>query len=277
MILVTGANGNVGAEVVRALAEAGEPVRALVRAADRPAPAGAEGVVGDLNEPASLAPALAGVGGLFLLPGYRDMPGLLAEAARAGVQRVVLLSGGSAGDGDMTNAVSRYMILSEIAVRDSGLPWTILRPAAFMSNAFRWLPQLDAGDVVRVPFATVRTATVDPYDLGRVAAQALLTDGHEGQVYYPTGPQSLLPEEQIRTLGEVLGRKLECVPQSNEEARAEMSGTMPADYVDAFFRFYVDGTLDESQVRRTVREVTGQAPRTFAQWAAAHAGGFAQS
>lgn len=277
MILVTGANGNVGAEVVRALSEAGEPVRALVRAADRPAPAGADGMVGDLNEPESLAPALAGVSGLFLLPGYRDMPGLLTEAARAGVQRVVLLSGGSAGDGDLTNAVSRYMILSEIAVRDSGLPWTILRPTAFMSNAFRWLPQLNSGDIVRVPFATVRTATVDPYDIARVAARVLLTDGHEGQVLYPTGPQSLLPEEQIRTLGEVLGRKLECVPQSNEEARAEMTGTMPADYIDAFFRFYVDGTLDESQVRSTVQEVTEQAPRTFAQWAAAHVGSFAQS
>ncbi|WP_042407443.1 NAD(P)H-binding protein [Streptacidiphilus carbonis] len=277
MILVTGANGNVGTEVVRALSEAGEQVRALVRVADRPAPAGAEGVVGDLNEPESLAPALAGVRGLFLLPGYRDMPGLLAEAARAGVHRVVLLSGGSAGDGDMSNAVSRYMILSEIAVRDSGLPWTILRPAAFMSNAFRWLPQLNVGDVVRVPFAGVRTATVDPYDIGQVAARALLTDGHYGQVYYPTGPQSLLPEEQISTLGQVLGRKLECVPQSNEEARAEMTGAMPEEYVDAFFRFYVDGTLDESQVRPTVQEVTGQPPRTFAQWAEAHAGDFAPS
>jgi uncharacterized protein YbjT (DUF2867 family) len=134
-------------------------------------PEGVEGVVGDLDRPESLAEALDGVGGVFLLSGYKDMPGLLAETRRAGVGYVVLLSGSSAEDGDMGNAISRYMILSEAEVRESGVPWTVLRPSGFMSNALRWTPQLRAGDVVLAPFAGVRVAAIDPHDIAAVAAR----------------------------------------------------------------------------------------------------------
>ncbi|MFI6294177.1 SDR family oxidoreductase [Nonomuraea sp. NPDC050790] len=194
MILVTGATGNVGAEVVRALVAADEPVRALVRA-PRAVPRldGVETVTGDLNRPESMTDARRGVRAMFLLPGYENLPELLAEARRTGVEQVVLLSGGSAGSGDLTNAVTRYMAASESAVRASGL-------------------------------------------------------------------------------ARVLGRDLTFVGLTNEEARAELLATMPAEYVDAFFDFYVTGTLDESVVRPTVREVTGHDPRTFDQWAQTHLG-----
>ena len=105
MLLVTGATGNVGAEVVNALAAADHQVRALV-ASDkaRGLPPGVEAVRGDLNRPESLAGALAGVRGVFLLSGYADMEGVLAEVRAAGVERVVLLSGSSAASGDMRHA-----------------------------------------------------------------------------------------------------------------------------------------------------------------------------
>ncbi|MFI6537361.1 NAD(P)H-binding protein [Nonomuraea sp. NPDC050547] len=275
MILVTGATGNVGAEVVSALVAADEPVRALVRA-PRAVPHldGAETVTGDLNRPESMAAALAGARALFLLPGYENLPGLLAEARRAGVEQVVLLSGGSAESGDPTNAVTRYMAASESAVRESGLSWTFLRPAAFMSNALRWLPQLRSGDRVRVPFPDVRTASVDPYDIGAVAARALLSEEYRGAILQPTGPVAMTPAEQVAVLATVLGRDLEFVGLTNEEARAELLATMPAEYVDAFFDFYVTGSLDESIVRPAVRDVVGREPRTFAQWAEAHADDF---
>jgi uncharacterized protein YbjT (DUF2867 family) len=276
MILVTGASGNVGGEVVRALLDQGQRVRALTRKGAEPGlPAAAERVTGDLDRPGTMAAALDGASGLFLLPGFRDMPGVLAAASRSGVERVVLLSGGSAGDGDLTNAVSRYMIQSEEAVRASGLAWTILRPSAFMSNAFRWLPQLRAGDVVRVPFAGVRTAVIDPADIAAVAAVALITGRLGGATYRLTGPESLLPAEQVAILAGVLGRPLSSEAQPDDEARAEMSAAMPAEYVDAFFRFYADGELDESMVLPAVPDLTGRPARTFGQWAAAHAAVFA--
>lgn len=275
MILVTGATGNIGSEVVRALAAAGEPVRALVRRPDAvPLPDGVEAVTGDLNRPESMTGALDGARAAFLLPGYDDMPGLVAEARRAGVERVVLLSGGSAGSGDMTNAVTRFMAMSESALRGSGLPWTFLRPSAFMSNALRWLPQLRSGDRVRVPFPDVRTASVDPRDIGAVAARALLSEEYRGEILWPTGPVAMTPADQVAVLAEVLGRDLEFVGLTNEEARTDLLATTPAEYVDAFFDFYVNGSLDESVVRPTVREVTGREPRTFEQWARAHADDF---
>jgi uncharacterized protein YbjT (DUF2867 family) len=273
MYLVTGATGNVGSEVVAALAGSGEEVRALVRS-PREIP-GAVPVVGDLNRPDTFADALAGVRGIFLLPGYQNAEDLLARAAGAGVQRVVLLSGGSAASGDLDNAVTRYMVESEQAVRESGLSWTFVRSSAFMSNALRWLPQLAAGDEVRSPFPTVRAAVIDPHDIGAVVATALTTDGHDGSIYAVSGPESLLPEEQVAVLARVLGRDLRAIGLTNAEAREEMEASMPVEYVDSFFSFYVDGTLDESQVLPTVQDVTGREPRTFEQWARAHADAFA--
>ena len=275
MFLVTGATGNVGAEVVRALAGADEKVRALTRSDSSSAlPSGVQAVAGDLNRPDSLSAALAGVRGVFLLPGYEDMEGILAEVRRAEVERVVLLSGSSAASGDTSNAVSAYMIRSEDAVRASGVPFTILRPYGFMSNALRWLDQLNAGDVVREPFANVAVAMIDPYDLAAVAATALLSDGHEGRSYVLSGPEALLPADRVRILGAALGRDLRLEALSDDEARAQMTAQMPVEYVDAFFDFYVDGSLDESQVQPTVQEVLGRDPSSFEQWAAAHADAF---
>ena len=185
------------------------------------------------------------------------------------------LSGSSVSTGDLDNAITRYMTETEQAVRASGLAWTILRPAMFMSNTLQWLPQLQSGDVVRAPFASVRAAVTDPADIAAVAALALTADGHEGRVYPVSGPEPLAPADRVAILGQVLGRPLRFEAQPDDEARAEMSAAMPPKYVDAFFRFYADGTLDESVVWPTVRELTGRPPRTFAQWAAAHADAFA--
>jgi uncharacterized protein YbjT (DUF2867 family) len=275
MFLVTGVTGNVGGELVRALAGTGVPVRALIRG-DKPAglPSSVQAVTGDLNRPSTLAGALAGVDGVFLLSGYADMPGILAEAAGAGVTRVVLLSGGGARSTDTANAVSAYMLASEAAVRACGLEWTILRPAAFMSNALRWAAQLRAGDTVLEPFAGVRVAVIDPADIAAVAAAALATGEHPGRTYSLTGPDSLLPAERLHILGRVLGRDLHLEPQSDEDAHEQMSQEMPDEYVRAFFSFYVDGTLDESRVEPAVQQILGRPPRNFARWAHAHAGAF---
>lgn len=271
MYLVTGATGNVGRAVVDALAADGREVRALTRSG-KPAgfPDGVTAVAGDLDEPSSLTSALEGVRGVFLLPGYADMPGVLAEAAKAGVERVVQLSGMSAGSGDLTNAVTAYMAASEDALRASGIGWTIVRPSAFMANTLRWLPQLRAGDVIREPFASVPAAMIDPYDIGRVAAVALTADGHAGKVYEISGPEAILPADRVRVLAEELGRplRLEAIP--DDVARVELEAAMPKAYVDAFFDFYVDGNLDESRVLPTVEAITGSAPRGFREWVRAH-------
>jgi uncharacterized protein YbjT (DUF2867 family) len=116
----------------------------------------------------------------------------------------------------------------------------------------------------------VRAACVDPHDIAAVAARALTTSGHENRIYELTGPESLLPAEQIAILAGVLGRNLQAIGLSDDETRAELEATMPTEYVEAFVSFYVDGTLDESQIHPDVADVTGRPARSFTQWAQAH-------
>jgi uncharacterized protein YbjT (DUF2867 family) len=211
---------------------------------------------------------------VFLLSGYEDMSTTLAEARAAGAQRVVLLSSSAAPGGDMSNAVARYHILAEQAVRASGLPWTFLQPNSFMSNTFQWRAQLRVGDTIRAPFAGVPVATIDPDDVGAVAAEALTSGAHEGRAYRLSGPEALLPADRVTILAEVLGRDLRFEPQSDDDARGEMSGAMPQEYIDAFFDFFAHGALDESKVHPSVEELLGRPPRSFREWANAHAEAF---
>jgi uncharacterized protein YbjT (DUF2867 family) len=204
------------------------------------------------------------------------MPGALAAMRHAGVEHVVLLSSRSVIGGQESNAVAGMHMTSEAAVRDSGLGWTFLRASGFMSNALQWVDQLRESDVVREPFAGVPIAVIDPYDIAGVAAAALTSDGHVGAAYAITGPESLLPADRVRVLGEALGRNLRLDAQSDAEAREEMSRTTPPQYVDAFFRFFVDGEFDDSSVTTVVHDVTSRAPRTFADWAKAHSSAFAR-
>jgi uncharacterized protein YbjT (DUF2867 family) len=276
VIFVTGATGNVGGELVKALAAAGVPVRALIRREEDRGrlPSGAEGYVGDLNRPETLVDGLAGVLGVHLLAGYDNLPGLLREMSSAGVKRVVLQSSSAAPGGDTSNAVARYHIESEAAIRASGLAWTFLQPNAFMSNALRWLPQLREGEVVRETFPDVPISVIDPADIAAVSMAALTSDGHAGRSYRLSGPEALLPAERVAILGRVIGRDLRFEGYTNEEARALMEADMPIEYVDAFFDFYVNGSIDETSVHPTVELVLGRPPVSFEQWATSHADEF---
>jgi uncharacterized protein YbjT (DUF2867 family) len=190
------------------------------------------------------------------------------------VSRAALLSSSAAPTGDLSNAVAAYHIRSEQALQQSGIPVALLRPNSFMSNTLRWLGQIRADSTIREAFADVAIATNDPRDIAAVAAVGLLADAPVTQAYRITGPEALRPAERAAILGDVLGRELRFEPISNEDARREMSASMPPEYVDAFFDFFVEGAVDETTVLPTVAEVTGRPPRTFRAWAEEHAGDF---
>jgi uncharacterized protein YbjT (DUF2867 family) len=275
VILVTGATGNAGGGVVNGLLELGADVRAAVRPeVEADLPDGVDAATVDLNDPESVVEAARGTTAAFLLSGYDGIDGSLPRLADAGVERVVLLSSSAAPTGNLDNAVARYHILSERAVTDSGLPRTILQPNSFMANAFRWLPQLESGDVVRGPFGEVAISTIHPNDLGAVAARALNAADHEGKTYRLSGPEALRPAEQVAIVAKYSGRNLSFEAQSDEVARAVMEGQMPKEYVDAFFEFFSEGTVDETTVHPTVEQITRTEPRSFEQWAEENADAF---
>jgi uncharacterized protein YbjT (DUF2867 family) len=275
VILVTGATGNAGGGVLNGLLELGAEARGCVRpGSEAKLPDGVEPVETDLNDPASVRRAAEGTTAAFLLSGYHGIDGSLQSLHDAGVERVVLLSSSGAPTGRLDNAIAAYHIRSEQAVRESGLPFTFLQPNTFMTNTYRWLPQLEDGDVIHAPFADVPISTIHPHDLGAVAARALTTSDHEGETYRLSGPEALRPAEQVAILAKYAGRDLRFEGQSDAEAREEMEGAMPKQYVDAFFQFFSEGLIDETTVHPTVAQVTGREPRTFEQWAEAHAEAF---
>ncbi|WP_424569348.1 NAD(P)H-binding protein [Streptomyces sp. CH-036] len=269
-ILVTGATGTVGRRVVEQLLERGEHVRALTRDPERAEfPAGVEVVVGDLEDPASLVPALRGVTGLHLITfgGALFAPletadEILALAKEAGVRRVTVLHGG--GDTPM-----------EAAVRASDFAWTVVMPVEFMANALEWAPAIRSEGVVREPFVDRLSAMVHESDIGAVAAVALTEDGHGGQEYLITGPQALTVRDKTAAIGAARGADVELVELTEEQALETWRGQgMPEDVIAFLIDVYRDTPPEGRTVRGTVEKVTGRPARTFAQWAEEHAHAF---
>jgi uncharacterized protein YbjT (DUF2867 family) len=168
----------------------------------------------------------------------------------------------------------RFNVVSEAAVRDCGLSWTVLRPSGFMSNTLQWVPQLRDGNQVLEPFADVPVSVIDPTDIAAVAALVMSAAGHESRSYRLTGPAAMLPADRARVLGEVLGRPVELIPEADGAARRRMAASMPGPMVDAFFQFFRRGGYDDSLVNDAAPRLLGRALHTFGEWAEANAGAF---
>jgi uncharacterized protein YbjT (DUF2867 family) len=266
-VLVMGATGHVGGEVVTGLRARGVPVRAVSRG-ERDWPAGVEGLVADPNEPDGLAGAAAGVSAVFLMSGYAAEGALLSELADDA--HVVLLSASSAVLGESGNALGAMHRDSERAVAASGRRWTFLRPCSFQSNLTRWADQLADGDVVRAPFADVPVAVIDPADIAAVAVTALTEEGHAGAVHRLSGPESLTPAQQVDLLAEALGRPLTLDPMDDAEARDQM----PEPYGAAAVQIFREHADLESEVQPTVERLLGRPPGALRDWLAGHGSAF---
>ncbi len=280
MILVTGATGTVGREVVAQLLASGQGVRALTRDPSKAAlDARVEVVAGDLARPGTLASAVAGAERVFSLalgPEVGVQERNLAAAAReAGVRHIVKLSVLGAG-GDAPTGVAAWHDAGERALRESGLAWTFVRPGAFMSNALWWRGTIERQGKVFSSFGDGKLPVVHPRDVAAVAVRALTTPGHEGQAYPLTGPEALGTGEQVRILAAVLGKPIELVPITDAAAREEMRAAgMPAYLIDALTPFgEVVRSGKAAKVFDTLVRLTGRQPLTFADWAREHASAF---
>lgn len=284
MILVIGATGHVGRELVTQLADQGEMVRAVTRRPGSAAfPDGVEVVFGDVDDPASLDAAFAGIDRAFLMsaqpPGSAESPthdlALIDAAKRAGVAHVVKLSVlGGGGPGD--DPIATWHCRAEQAVMGSGIDWTLLRPGRFMSNTLGWAPMIRQGDIVKVAFASRPAASIDPADIAAVAAAALTGAGPTAvnTAHELSGPQSLTPTQELHILAETLGRQLRLVEPPIEATRSGLlrSG-MPEEVVDAVLA----RTLDDdrgAEVLPTVEDLLVRPATSFATWATRHIDSF---
>ncbi|MGW5474411.1 NAD(P)H-binding protein [Streptomyces chartreusis] len=270
-ILVTGATGTVGRQVVTELLARGHAVRALTRdPAKADFPAGVEVVRGDLTDPDSLVPALEGVtgvhlitfGGAYFAP-LETGPRILELARAAGVRRVTVLHGGEATP-------------QERAVRAAdGLDWTVLMPVEFMGNALEWADGIVTAGEVREPFVSRLSAMVHEGDIGAVAAVALTEEGHGRQEYVITGPELLTVGDKVATIAAARGRDIALVELTEEEAVAQWRAAgHPEDVIGFLLEAYGNTPEVGRTVADTVEKVTGRPARTFRQWAAEHAATF---
>lgn len=280
MLLVTGATGNIGSQLVRELVRRDAPVRALVRDPERAGrtPEAVERCRGDLDDASTLSDAFGGVERMFLLTpgiGTSMAHNALRAAAEAGVQQVVLLSSTNVL-GNQVPAMGKWHHEREQLVKQSGLPWTILRPNGFMSNALEWLPTLTEGYVLDAT-GPGRHAVIDTADIASVAAVVLTAPGHIGAEYTLTGPESLTTAEQVRTLADVLGRRIELreVSTAEEAVRSRFPHGAPAPLAEAVVEAWALMRADTVGRRTdTVQRLTGCSPRTFRMWCQEHPGAF---
>ena len=277
MILVIGATGTVGSEVVRQLVATGERPRALVR---DPATARqqlgdqVEHVVGDLDRPETIAAALAGVDRVFLLTTQSSRQpewerAVIGAAARAGVGQLVKLSVFRA-DEQSPLQVARQHGQAERVLAQSGLAATILRPVFFMQNL---LAMVHDGAIATAA-GDGRVAMVDARDIAAVAVATLTGGGHAGKTYTLTGPQALSFYQVASVLSRQTGRPLRHVRVPPDKVRVALQGRgVAAWYADDMAQLHSMLAVGyEEVVTDDIHRVTGRPPRTLAQFAGDHAG-----
>jgi uncharacterized protein YbjT (DUF2867 family) len=208
-ILVIGATGNIGRQVVAGLHARGSAVRALSRhpAMASALPDGVELVAGDLTDPDSLQHALTGVDAVFLLWPFLSADGAPAvvEAVAGHARRVVYVSAMSVRD-DRSPAENGVWGQVEDAIRRTDLDWTFLRASGFATNTFEWAPAIRTGQPVRIPYLAAARSLLHERDIADVAVRALTEPGHAGAAYVLTGPAAITQAEQVRILAAVGGR-----------------------------------------------------------------------
>jgi uncharacterized protein YbjT (DUF2867 family) len=270
-VLVIGSTGRTGRRVVQALLDRGVEVRAASRKPTESPQVDA--VRFDWSDPESFRPAVAGVKAIYqVIDALAEDPAtqvrsLIASAEQEGVERIVHLSNTTAH----LHADASAMGEVEQVVSASPIPWTILRPNVFHEN-FTENPIFVQGvrdGVIAVPAGDGRVAPVSVADIAAVAAVALCDEGHQGQAYSVTGPESLSFADLTRTVSEAAGRALRYDAIDPEEFLDRfLAAGFPAHVADFYAAMYGDIRRGwASAVSDDVARITGREPISFRRYA----------
>ena len=281
MLLITGATGNIGRELVRELDTRHADFRILVRDPGRAAalPERAERAVADLEDAATLKEAFEGVDKLFLLTqgsGTAQAENALAAAQAAGVRHIVHLSSFHAGF-DPVPAMGRWHRDREDAIRASGVPATFLRCGGFMTNALEWAATIREGGYVFDATGPGKVAPIAAADIAAVAARALTEDGHDGQIHTLTGSEAFTTAEMVGVLAAVLGRDIQVrtAATPEEAVKARFPNGAPPALAAALIETVEVARADTTGLRTdTVARLLGREPVTFKQWCVRNAAAF---
>jgi uncharacterized protein YbjT (DUF2867 family) len=269
MILITGASGNVGQEVLRQIANAGRPVRAAYQSASKAAtaPAGVETVLMDFNQPETVRAALRDIERVFLVgPVAASLPELERKATdeikKSDARQIVKLS----AMGGREATFPRQHQESEDYIKSSGVGYTFLRPNGFMQNMISY-----NGGTIRAQNAFYgsqgdgKVSHIDVRDIAAVAVRILTEDGHLGKVYTLTGPEALSNSRLAEILSANQGREISYVDLPPEQMKKALLAMGLSEWT-------VDGVLDLSELYRAggassatgdVEHILGRKPTSF--------------
>ncbi len=276
MILVTGATGHVGAEVVAQLVARGLPVRAMTRRPEAASfPAKVEVVAGDCDNPESLTKAFEGVEKAFLMTSQpTGSPNLhtavqVAAAKTANVKHLVKLSVADGGEHGH-ELVANWHRRDETAVTESGIAYTMLRPGRFMSNTLAWKHMLREGDLVHLPFAKRPTTAIAPEDIAAVAVEAFGNPQLANQKLELSGPEVVTPEQELAIVGEILGRRLTFTePTTEQTIQGMVRGGMDHELAAKMIEHVLAGDYG-ADISPVVEQVLNRKATTFQAWAGKH-------
>jgi uncharacterized protein YbjT (DUF2867 family) len=280
MILLTGITGNIGGATARALLARGARVRALVRDKAKAAAWAAQGVElfqGDLEDPASVARALAGVDrALLVLPNGETQERLelsfIRVARDAGLPWIIKLSSPEAIRGT-TSPIPLAHIAAEDAIIGSGMRWTFVRPSFYMQNFRGSVKAARAGGKLSMPMGRGTVALTDNQEAGEFIAH-VLTDAdsarHHGQCYDITGPDPVMNFEDIaRAIGETIGQPVaydDCDPKAFQEAiRPFHRNQWHSDAVARLFAEIANGSTP-GHATDTFQRIMGRPGRSFREY-----------
>ena len=276
MILVTGATGTNGIELIKQLSAMGAPVRGMVRKRPGPGwdvPPGVEFVTADFDDPDSIRLALKGIESAFLVTNSTERAETqqlsFVEAARqAGLRHIVYLSQLHAATHSPVRFL-RYHAVVEDAIASSGIEFTNLRPNLFMQGLLGFRDSIITEGRFFAPAGDARVSIVDVRDIAAVGAAALTERSHHGKTYDITGPEALTHAEMAALLSSALGRQITFIDVPESAMREALLGHgAPAWQADGLIEDYAHYRRGEaSSISSAVADVTGHPPRSFATFA----------
>lgn len=276
--LVTGVTGTVGGALASELSRRGERFRALVRDAGKAkAVPGADFVLADLDDAASVERALKGVTRAFLVTNSSDRAerqqlGFVEAAKKAGVRHIVKLSQWAA---DATSPVRflRYHAAVEKALEESGLGYTFLRPNLFMQALLAYKPTITGEGRIYANAGDAPVSIVDVRDIAAAAAEALTNRNLDGKTFELTGPEALTHGQIAAIISTAIGKTVTYVDIPDVALAQALHGMnmdpWQADGIVEDYAHYRRG--DAARVATGVKDATSREPRRFAELAAAFA------